>query len=164
MAVPFGQAGRASVNPPDLHSMPPPLMTSEPGSFARHTIVERKPQLIRQVIADNDYPPDVVAALDALRTEIAQHPSGCSPSRPPTRLSGTARWPPIGARPGWSCPGTWPKPTSIGACWKRCATWRPAPGRGTTLWPAQAPGGAGGSGLVLRRLGTAQRHRAGPVL
>ena len=74
MAVPFGQAGRASVNPPDLHSMPPPLMTSEPGSFARHTIVERKPQLIRQVIADNDYPPDVVAALDALRTEIAQHP------------------------------------------------------------------------------------------
>jgi Damage-control phosphatase ARMT1-like domain len=59
---------------PDPLNLPPPLMTSEPGSFARRTIVERKPQLIRQAIADNDYPPEIVAALDALRAEIAQHP------------------------------------------------------------------------------------------
>jgi hypothetical protein len=51
-------------------------MTSEPGSFARFTIAERKPQLIRQAIADNNYPPEIVAALEALRAEIAQHPVG----------------------------------------------------------------------------------------
>jgi uncharacterized protein with ATP-grasp and redox domains len=53
---------------------PAPLMTSELGSFARATIVERKPQIIRQVIADNGYPPDIVAALEAFRQEIATQP------------------------------------------------------------------------------------------
>lgn len=46
-------------------------MTSEPGSFARFTIVERKPQIIRQVIEDNNYPPHIVGALGAFRQEIA---------------------------------------------------------------------------------------------
>jgi hypothetical protein len=52
--------------------MPPPLMTSEPGSFAQRTIVERKPQIIRQVIADNDYAPghQCVQALAAFKEEI----------------------------------------------------------------------------------------------
>ncbi|HID87457.1 MAG TPA: protein-glutamate O-methyltransferase family protein [Anaerolineae bacterium] len=54
--------------------LPPPLMTSEPGSFARFTIVERKPQIIRQVIEDNDYPPHIVQALEAFREEIASQP------------------------------------------------------------------------------------------
>ncbi len=49
-------------------------MTSEPGSFARRTIVERKPQIIRQVIEDNDYPPSVVKALEAFKEEIAAQP------------------------------------------------------------------------------------------
>jgi uncharacterized protein with ATP-grasp and redox domains len=49
-------------------------MTSEPGSFARRTIAERKPQIIRQVIADNDYPPGIAQALDAFREEIASRP------------------------------------------------------------------------------------------
>ncbi len=53
---------------------PPPLMTSEPGSFARATIVERKPEIIRRIIADNAYPPEIVAALETFRDEIAQHP------------------------------------------------------------------------------------------
>jgi hypothetical protein len=53
---------------------PPPLMTSDPGSFARATIVERKPQIIRQVIQDNDYPPQIVRALDVFREEIASQP------------------------------------------------------------------------------------------
>lgn len=52
--------------------LPLPLMTSEPGSFARATIVERKPQLIRQVIADNDYSSQVVKGLGALQREITQ--------------------------------------------------------------------------------------------
>ncbi len=55
-------------------SRPPYLMTSEPGSFARYTIVERKPQIIRQVIADNDYPAGIVEALTLLRTEIISRP------------------------------------------------------------------------------------------
>ena len=53
---------------------PPPLMTSEPGSFARFTIVERKPHIIRQVSEDNDYPPHIVQELEAFRQEIASQP------------------------------------------------------------------------------------------
>jgi uncharacterized protein with ATP-grasp and redox domains len=49
-------------------------MTSEPGSFARQTIVERKPQLIRQAIADNDYPPHIVQTLEDFKVEIASQP------------------------------------------------------------------------------------------
>lgn len=49
-------------------------MTSDPGSFARSTIVERKPQIIRRVLADNDYPPEVVRALEDFRAEIAAQP------------------------------------------------------------------------------------------
>jgi len=54
--------------------LPPPLMTSEPGSFARFTIVERKPQIIRQVIEDNDYLPHIVQSLEAFSQEIASRP------------------------------------------------------------------------------------------
>ena len=49
-------------------------MTSDPGSFARATIVERKPQIIHQVIADNTYPSEILAALEVLRAEIAARP------------------------------------------------------------------------------------------
>ena len=49
-------------------------MTSEPGSFARRTIVERKPQIVRQVIEDNDYPPHVVQALESFAEEVAARP------------------------------------------------------------------------------------------
>ena len=55
-------------------TLPPCLMTSDLGSFARTTILERKPQIIRQVITDNTYQPEVNAALDALRDEIASRP------------------------------------------------------------------------------------------
>jgi uncharacterized protein with ATP-grasp and redox domains len=51
--------------------LPLPLMTSEAGSFARHTIVVRKPQIIRQVIEDNDYAEGIVDTLEAFREEIA---------------------------------------------------------------------------------------------
>ena len=49
-------------------------MTSEPGSFARQTIVERKPQILRQVLADNDYPAGIAGAVESLRDEIATRP------------------------------------------------------------------------------------------
>lgn len=54
--------------------LPPPLATSEPGSFARATIVRRKPQIIRTVQEDNDYPPEIGQALAALAAEIAAEP------------------------------------------------------------------------------------------
>ena len=60
--------------------LPPPLMVSEPGSFAEHTIVRRKPQIIADVIAYNAYPPDIVSALRALAQELASERV-----RPPTR-------------------------------------------------------------------------------
>jgi uncharacterized protein with ATP-grasp and redox domains len=59
---------------PHPTELPPPLMTSEPGSFAHSTIVERKPQIIRQVIDDNGYPPQIEQALEAFETEIASQP------------------------------------------------------------------------------------------
>jgi uncharacterized protein with ATP-grasp and redox domains len=61
------------VNPTPYNAdLPPPLMTSEPGSFARLTIVERKPQIIRQIIEDNGYTPEIVEALEAFKREIAE--------------------------------------------------------------------------------------------
>jgi hypothetical protein len=54
----------------DATDIPPPLMTSEVGSFAWKTIVERKPQIIQRVIADNDYPRCIVDALHQFAEEI----------------------------------------------------------------------------------------------
>ena len=52
-------------------TLPPYLMTSDPGSFACATILERKPQIICQVIRDNAYPIEIVRALEEFRDEIA---------------------------------------------------------------------------------------------
>ena len=49
-------------------------MTSEEGSFAQRTIVERKPQIISQVIRDNNYPPSILRELDTFAKEIATQP------------------------------------------------------------------------------------------
>ncbi len=49
-------------------------MTSEAGSFAQATILRRKPQIIRDVLDDNDYPPEIRADLGALLAEIAGEP------------------------------------------------------------------------------------------
>lgn len=59
---------------PILPPLPPALMTSDPGSFARATIVERKPQIIHRVIQDNPYPPEILVALEAFINEIANSP------------------------------------------------------------------------------------------
>lgn len=54
-----------------MSDLPPPIMTSEPGSLARATIVERLPMLLGQVIRDNDYSAPIVRAVEALRDELA---------------------------------------------------------------------------------------------
>ncbi len=51
--------------------LPGYLMTSEPGSFARATIADRKPKIIQQVIQDHTYPPAIVTDLQAFSAEIS---------------------------------------------------------------------------------------------
>lgn len=54
-------------------NIPPPLMTSEVGSFAQSTIKERKPQIIRQVKSLNSYPLEIENSLGSLLEEICAH-------------------------------------------------------------------------------------------
>ena len=52
-------------------SLPPLLMTSDAGSFAQYTVLTRFLTIAAGVIADNDYPPHVSAAIQALMDEIS---------------------------------------------------------------------------------------------
>ncbi|NLE45881.1 MAG: protein-glutamate O-methyltransferase family protein [Chloroflexi bacterium] len=58
----------------DRGNLPAPLMTSEPGSFAQYTVVERMPQIVQQVIDDNPYSADIVRALRDLQDETGSRP------------------------------------------------------------------------------------------
>ena len=51
-------------------SLPGFLMTSEKGSFAQKTILHRKPKIVEEVIADNNYPSAIVKRLALLKEEI----------------------------------------------------------------------------------------------
>jgi len=51
-------------------NMPPLLMTSEPGTFAHNTLKVRVPAILRDMIAANDFPADVLDALEALHAEL----------------------------------------------------------------------------------------------
>jgi uncharacterized protein with ATP-grasp and redox domains len=51
--------------------LPPFLMTSEKGTFARKTIEERKPKIIKQILTDFDYTPDIRQSLIDFKNEIA---------------------------------------------------------------------------------------------
>ena len=50
----------------------PVLHTSEPGSFARRSFLDRYPRIIDDVIATNNYPTKIVADIQALRDEVLQ--------------------------------------------------------------------------------------------
>ncbi len=77
--------------PPQSSSgLPPYLMTSDPASFARKTIVERKAQIIARVIADHDYPGEIVASLTAFRDEILHPDHGSSVIQPLSETGGDA--------------------------------------------------------------------------
>jgi hypothetical protein len=52
-------------------ALPPFLMTSEQGSFARKTIEERKPLIIDQILSDYDYTPSIRKALLEFKEELA---------------------------------------------------------------------------------------------
>lgn len=49
---------------------PPLIWTSEPGSFAHNTLKVRVPAILRETIATNDFPPEIVADLEALYAEL----------------------------------------------------------------------------------------------
>ena len=57
--------------PPELGlTIPPPIMTSEPGSFAHHTMTVRIPHIIDETVQLNSYPPEIERSLQDLRLEI----------------------------------------------------------------------------------------------
>jgi hypothetical protein len=55
----------------DPSTLPPPLRTSEPGSFANNTVAERLPRILSETIELNAFPSDVLQALEGLRAELA---------------------------------------------------------------------------------------------
>lgn len=50
------------------HDLPPLIMTSEEGSYARKTIEERKPLIITEILNDFDYPQDIQRDLEDFRS------------------------------------------------------------------------------------------------
>jgi uncharacterized protein with ATP-grasp and redox domains len=54
----------------DRDVLPPPLLTSEEGSFAHNTLKVRVPSILLDTLDRNDFPPDVVADLQTLHREI----------------------------------------------------------------------------------------------
>lgn len=53
--------------------LPEPLSGSVRGSFAHYTVTQRLPKILRQTLADNEFPPQIRQKLEALIDEI---PSG----------------------------------------------------------------------------------------
>jgi len=53
-----------------MTALPPPIMTSETGSFARKTIEELKPGIIDNLLNQYDYPPQIQKALLDLKSEM----------------------------------------------------------------------------------------------
>jgi hypothetical protein len=57
-----------------MTALPPPIMTSETGSFARKTIEELKPGIIDNLLSQYDYPPQIRKSLFDLKSEMANGP------------------------------------------------------------------------------------------
>ena len=57
----------------DPNNPPPPLMSGEPGSFARRTMTTRKPAVIQTVLDDHpNYPATITQAVQALFDELVE--------------------------------------------------------------------------------------------
>ena len=54
----------------DVANLPPAILTSEAGSFARYTLEERVPGILRETITLNAFPDDIRGALEELYTEL----------------------------------------------------------------------------------------------
>ena len=53
-----------------MQTLPPPIMTSEKGSFARKTIEDLKPGIIDNILSEYNYPSQIQNALLELRNEM----------------------------------------------------------------------------------------------
>jgi hypothetical protein len=53
-----------------LSDLPPAIRTSDPGSFARYTLTERVPGILRETAALNDFPDEIQRALEELHAEL----------------------------------------------------------------------------------------------
>jgi len=84
---------------------PPPLMTSE--SFARHTVAQRLPSIVADVIAENAYPAGIVAALRALQDEIAGQPVAPLTEDAPDTAAWRRAWEPYQSRTWLQIPWYW---------------------------------------------------------
>ena len=63
----------AFVVPPSqvsLTDLPPAIRTSDPGSFARYTLTDRVPGILRETAALNDFPDEIQRALEDLHAEL----------------------------------------------------------------------------------------------
>ena len=49
---------------------PPPIFSTEPGSWAHSTILVRLPKIAQRVIDENQYPPEIVENITRLQNEI----------------------------------------------------------------------------------------------
>lgn len=54
----------------DVDRLPPPIMTSDAGSFAQRTFQVRIPTIVDEIVRRNEFPSDIVDSLAALRDEI----------------------------------------------------------------------------------------------
>jgi uncharacterized protein with ATP-grasp and redox domains len=54
--------------------IPPPVLVTEPGSFARYTLEQRLIPIVQRAIAENDFPPPAIARLETLAREIPHAP------------------------------------------------------------------------------------------
>ncbi len=52
------------------HNYPPPIISTEPGSWAHSTIIERLPEIAQRVIDENQYPPEIIEKINRLQDEI----------------------------------------------------------------------------------------------
>jgi hypothetical protein len=77
------------IDPPGL---PPLIMASEPGSFARHTMQVRVPAIVRETSALNEFPAEIRAALDDLAHEIESGPVRPLEENTPDRTLWQAAW------------------------------------------------------------------------
>ncbi len=51
-------------------TIPEPLRGSDPDSFARNTVIVRLPNILRRILAENDFSPPIVRKLESLIEEI----------------------------------------------------------------------------------------------
>ena len=55
---------------PNIGALPPPIMTSDPGSFAWHTFKYRIPAIVEEIITLNRFPGEINRNLEELKQEI----------------------------------------------------------------------------------------------